>query len=860
MKIQVIFVRWFVLIVCFLSSSSWANYNRFPIEDPQVTGTFMEYRPTVTSDGRRIEEHFHGGIDLISGASNNIVRPVANGELTYTIREHDIEGSTAKKDTTYTLWIRHSTGTYAGLGTRYLHVGEYPGAKSDHPKFHHAGMPQMIMTSDTLGTIVTPHDGIDDHLHFEVFRRSDLDYINPLSKLPAIADAGINYATADADPWTWTVIDDSRGYVDYDVTAHPSVEAEAIPPGEFRLLFEGFDRINTTTNRVGFYSIKASFLRTRTINGEVVTDSLLRYKFTADRLPRSLYESPHYLYNDQESVPSRDGHKSTKSQFYYRLFADDDSNNLSIDIRDLMGNVPDYGRLDLEGYIDGDEYGVSSQHYFEVEVGDFSGESVSKRLLITATAIGDLFSDLRARSGSQQVTLSWYSFRAGSWTEFQIQRSQDSGVSYTTIGTVPYDPTSEDDVYEYVDHTATSDLTYYYKIYTDELYGPVWARPSGGNSAPLPGTPVISIGDTGAGYFGLIIYTGANYADGYRVEYGPVGQSFPWSASMSGTHTETVFDNSLTAGTYEVRVRAHNATGNGSYSNVAQFSLAVPSKPATPTGTVQVVQPGSDRGWVLMNWAPNSEDDVVGYRIYCFDGTEYQPVADADGSSWSSLGADIWPTDAEIADGRYALHADGSGTGLKNDPHQVYTNSPSSTHNDSINYWFAVKAKNRLGNLSELSDPWKPTLPGASGTLLQDETWAGYVRVSGDVTVPDGVTLTIESGAVVQFLANTDNTGSGNDTGKSELIVAGTLDASAADITFRSSNDADDASNSDWYGIHIESGGRATLTNVTIRDGVRCAQAAQGGSLALTNPTLVNCGTPPTISFGGSDADVSGAQ
>ncbi len=249
-----------------------------------------------------------------------------------------------------------------------------------------------------------------------------------------------------------------------------------------------------------------------------------------------------------------------------------------------------------------------------------------------------------------------------------------------------------------------------------------------------------------------------------------------------------------------------------------------------------------------MNWAPNSEDDVVGYRIYCFDGTEYQPVADADGSSWSSLGADIWPTDAEIADGRYALHADGSGTDLKNDPHQVYTNSPSSTHNDSINYWFAVKAKNRLGNLSELSDPWKPTLPGASGTLLQDETWAGYVRVSGDVTVPDGVTLTIESGAVVQFLANTDNTGSGNDTGKSELIVAGTLDASAADITFRSSNDADDASNSDWYGIHIESGGRATLTNVTIRDGVRCAQAAQGGSLALTNPTLVNCGTPPTIS------------
>ena len=44
-------------------------------------------------------------------------------------------------------------------------------------------------TSDTLGTIVTPYDGIGNHLHFEVFRRTNLDYINPLSELPRIPDA-----------------------------------------------------------------------------------------------------------------------------------------------------------------------------------------------------------------------------------------------------------------------------------------------------------------------------------------------------------------------------------------------------------------------------------------------------------------------------------------------------------------------------------------------------------------------------------------------------------------------------------------------------------------------------------------------
>ncbi len=118
------------------------------------------------------------------------------------------------------------------------------------------------------------------------------------------------------------------------------------------------------------------------------------------------------------------------------------------------------------------------------------------------------------------------------------------------------------------------------------------------------------------------------------------------------------------------------------------------------------------------------------------------------------------------------------------------------------------------------------------------------VKVTGDLTLR--AELTIKSGVTVEFLANSDDTGGGTDRTKSELIVKGTLNAGAGNVTFRSSNDTPSAP--EWQGIYVESGGRATLTNVTIRDGVRCAQAAQGGSLALTNPTLVNCGTPPTIS------------
>ena len=54
-------VRLSALIPCFLSTSSWGNYNGFPMEDSRVTGTFMEYRPP----GDEVEAHFHGGVDFI---------------------------------------------------------------------------------------------------------------------------------------------------------------------------------------------------------------------------------------------------------------------------------------------------------------------------------------------------------------------------------------------------------------------------------------------------------------------------------------------------------------------------------------------------------------------------------------------------------------------------------------------------------------------------------------------------------------------------------------------------------------------------------------------------------------------------
>ena len=116
--------------------------------------------------------------------------------------------------------------------------------------------------------------------------------------------------------------------------------------------------------------------------------------------------------------------------------------------------------------------------------------------------------------------------------------------------------------------------------------------------------------------------------------------------------------------------------------------------------------------------------------------------------------------------------------------------------------------------------------PG-EGKLFRIEPWDDSVTLDGDVTIPTGVTLRLARGATVQFDANSDDTNPENDNDgtRSELIVAGTLNASAGEITFRSSNDDDDASRNDWYGIHVESGGSADLSGATIRDASRCVQS-----------------------------------
>ena len=128
-----------------------------------------------------------------------------------------------------------------------------------------------------------------------------------------------------------------------------------------------------------------------------------------------------------------------------------------------------------------------------------------------------------------------------------------------------------------------------------------------------------------------------------------------------------------------------------------------------------------------------------------------------------------------------------------------------------------------------------------TGRIEQDTTWRDTVYVSGDVTIASGATLTLAPDTQVHFLPYRDDTQGGLDSTRAELIVEGRLHAQAEGIVFRSA--AATSLGADWYGIVVERGGLADVSNATIRDGLRCLYAKMGGLVyVMDHVAFANCG------------------
>ena len=103
--------------------------------------------------------------------------------------------------------------------------------------------------------------------------------------------------------------------------------------------------------------------------------------------------------------------------------------------------------------------------------------------------------------------------------------------------------------------------------------------------------------------------------------------------------------------------------------------------------------------------------------------------------------------------------------------------------------------------------------PLTGHTVPASTTWSGEIYLIGDVIIPNGVTLTINPGTVINFRPETDVYESGWDTNISEIVIqnGGSLIASGNiqnPIIFQSSFRADgtDPSGEGWTGIRVVNG------------------------------------------------------
>lgn len=130
-----------------------------------------------------------------------------------------------------------------------------------------------------------------------------------------------------------------------------------------------------------------------------------------------------------------------------------------------------------------------------------------------------------------------------------------------------------------------------------------------------------------------------------------------------------------------------------------------------------------------------------------------------------------------------------------------------------------------------------------SGTLSTDDWGPGTITVTGDVTIPVGVTIVITPDTTVQ-MANPDGLNSGLDPTRVEWIISGTLQADGP-VTFTSQGGPPACAN--WYGLRFLMGSAGYLDDATVE------YAVHGVVISTTNPITVadstlryNCHKPPS--------------
>ena len=137
-----------------------------------------------------------------------------------------------------------------------------------------------------------------------------------------------------------------------------------------------------------------------------------------------------------------------------------------------------------------------------------------------------------------------------------------------------------------------------------------------------------------------------------------------------------------------------------------------------------------------------------------------------------------------------------------------------------------------------------------SGEIPRNTRWQGEIFIDGDITVPQGVILTIESGTRIYFKPKSDVLKSGKDKERAELNINGMLlaksNSNTSPIIFTSESKKPQMN--DWYGITIKNFyDQSILQNCIIEfayKGITCYGSApiiSGGEIRFNHNSGISC-------------------
>ncbi len=153
----------------------------------------------------------------------------------------------------------------------------------------------------------------------------------------------------------------------------------------------------------------------------------------------------------------------------------------------------------------------------------------------------------------------------------------------------------------------------------------------------------------------------------------------------------------------------------------------------------------------------------------------------------------------------------------------------------------------------------QPPGPTTAGNLTHDETWAGLIQLQGDVTVPEGVTLTITPGTTIRLPAITDIIQGGFDSTRSELIINGALSAEGTQqqpIVFTSG--AASPKKGDWGGIRVAGSLRLRYATIEYASlGILYTGNDPTDELLIDHCTIQHTSGNGVYVYGNSNSDVS---